>query len=38
LNVLRAVQDGPILLACWLDIAQREIDRQPDAGSDAGKH
>ena len=38
LNVLRAVQDSLILLARWLDIAQREIDRQPGAGSDAGKH
>jgi hypothetical protein len=36
LSVLRAVQDGLILLARWLDIGQREIDRQP--GSDAGKH
>ena len=38
LSVLRAVQDGLILLARWLDIAQREIDLQPGAGSDAGKH
>lgn len=38
LSVLGAVQDGLILLARWLDNAQREIDRQPGAGSDAGKH
>jgi hypothetical protein len=35
LNVLRAVQDGLIVLARWLDIARNEIDRQPDTGSDA---
>ena len=29
LTVLRAVQDGLILLARWLNIARNEIDRQP---------
>ena len=29
LSVLRAVQDGLILLARWLDIARSEVDRQP---------
>ena len=38
LSVLRAVQDSLILLARWLDIARIEIDRQPGAGTDAGKH
>ena len=38
LNVLRAVQDSLILLARWLDIARTDIDRQPGAGTDAGKH
>ena len=38
LSVLRAVQDSLILLARWLDIARTEIDRQPGAGTDAGKH
>jgi hypothetical protein len=33
LSVLRAVQDGLILLARWLDIARNEIDRQPGAGN-----
>ena len=36
LSVLRAVQDGLILLARWLDIARSEIDCQPGAGTDAG--
>jgi hypothetical protein len=38
LSVLRAVQDGLIHLARWLDIARNEIARQPDAGSDPSKH
>ena len=38
LSVLRAVQDGVILLARWLDVARSEIDRQPGAGRDTGKH
>ena len=38
LSVLRAVQDGLILLARWLDIARSEVDWQPGAGTDAGKH
>ena len=38
LSVLRAVQDGLILLARWLNIARTEIDRQPEPGSNAGKH
>ena len=38
LSVLRAVQDGLILLARWLDIARNEIDRQPGAGNGPGKH
>jgi hypothetical protein len=37
LSVLRAVQDGLILLARWLNIARSEIDRQPSAGTDPGK-
>ena len=37
LSVLRAVQDGLILLARWLDIARGEVDRQPGAGTDSGK-
>ena len=37
-SVLRAVQDGLILLARWLDIARSEIDRQPDSRSDGRKH
>ena len=37
LSVLRAVQDGLILLARWLDIARNEIDRQPGGGSEATK-
>jgi hypothetical protein len=37
LSVLRTVQDGLILLARWLYIARSEIDRQPDAGSDADR-
>ena len=37
LSVLRAVQDGLILLARWLDIARSEVDRQPEPGSDASK-
>ena len=31
LSVLRAVQDGLILLARWLDIARSEVDRPPSA-------
>jgi len=38
LSVLRAVQDGLILLARWLNIARSEIDRQPVAGTDPAKH
>ena len=38
LSVLRAVQDGLILLARWLNIARSEIDRQPGPGNGAGKH
>ena len=38
LNVLRAVQDSLILLARWLDIARNDIDQQPGARTDAGKH
>ena len=38
LSVLRAVQDGLILLARWLDIARSEVDHQPGAGTDSGKH
>ena len=38
LSVLRAVQDGLILLARWLNIARSEIDRQPAAGTDPAKH
>ena len=37
LSVLRAVQDGLILLARWLDIARSEVDRQPEPRSDASK-
>jgi hypothetical protein len=37
LSVLRAVQDGLILLARWLDIARSEVDRQPEPGSDVSK-
>jgi hypothetical protein len=32
LSVLRAVQDGLVLLARWLDIARSEVDRPPNAG------
>jgi hypothetical protein len=35
LSVLRAVQDGLILLARWSDIARREVHRSPSVGSDA---
>jgi len=35
LSVLRAVQDGLILLARWLDIARSEVDRPASVGSDA---
>jgi hypothetical protein len=37
LSDLRAVQDGLILLARWLDIARSEVDRQPEPRSDASK-
>ena len=37
-SVLRAVQDGLILLARWLDIARSEIDRQSEPGIDTSKH
>jgi hypothetical protein len=37
LSVLGAVQDGLILLARWLDIAQNEIDRQPGPRNGASK-
>ena len=33
-SVLRAVQDGLVLLARWLDIARSEVDRPPSAGGD----
>ena len=38
LSVLRAVQDGLILLARWLNIARSEIDHQPGAGTNPDKH
>jgi len=34
LSVLRAVQDGLILLARWLNIARTEIDREPHGRAD----
>jgi len=37
LSVLRAVQDGLILLARWLNIARSEVDRQAAAGSAPSK-
>ena len=37
LSVLRALQDGLILLARWLDNARSEMDRPPAAGSDADR-
>ena len=37
LSMLRAVQDGLILLARWPDIARSEIDREPGAAPDYGR-
>lgn len=38
LSVLRAVQDGLVLLARWLDIARDAGDRRPDSGGGDTDH